>query len=68
MAKIRCLECGSDIPRDAWSCPHCGEPAQAAAGGQTAGAISTRGMLCVLLLFILFPVLLFLLHIFVPEL
>ena len=66
MARITCSECGSQIPNDAFSCPDCGTPAQSVDGAQTEEEISSKGMTILLLLIVLFPVLLFLIHIFVP--
>jgi hypothetical protein len=62
---MTCSECGSEIPNNAWNCPHCGIPAEARA--PTGKEISTKGMLLLLLLFLFFPILLFLIHIFVPN-
>jgi predicted amidophosphoribosyltransferase len=64
---MRCSECGSEVPNNAWSCPHCGKPAEERAGAQAGKEISTKGMVLLLLLFVAFPVLLFLIHIFVPN-
>jgi hypothetical protein len=55
------------MPREAWSCPYCGNPGEPSPGRQLGNDISTSGMLVLLLLFIGFPVLLFLIHIFVPN-
>jgi hypothetical protein len=66
MAWLKCSECGWEIPNNAWSCPGCGSPAEEAPTEQTGKEISTKGMLLLLLLFLFFPALLFLLHIFVP--
>ena len=55
-------ECESEIFDGAWSCPHCGSPVETA---QTGDEISSKGM--TILVFVLFPVLLFLIHIFVPN-
>jgi len=68
MRRKTCSECEREIPRKAWSCPHCGNPGEPSPGRQLGNDISTNGMLALLLLFIGFPVLLFLLHIFVPDL
>ncbi|MBW2269082.1 MAG: hypothetical protein JRH16_10915 [Deltaproteobacteria bacterium] len=68
MPQTTCAKCEGEIPKNEWSCPHCGNPIETAADRQTSNAISTRGMLLLIMLFIAFPVLLFLLHIFVPEL
>ena len=61
-----CSECGREIPNDAWSCPHCGNPGEPTAGAKNEKGITPKGMLVLLLLFVVFPVLLFLIHIFVP--
>jgi predicted amidophosphoribosyltransferase len=60
-----CPECRIQIPRADWACPRCGKPGEedAARAGRE---ISTKGMLLLLLLFVAFPVLLFLIHILVP--
>jgi hypothetical protein len=55
------------MPNDAWSCPHCGNPGEPTTGRQTGEGISAKGMVLLLLLFVVFPVLLFLIHIFVPN-
>ena len=67
MVQKTCSECGREIPNNAWSCPHCGNPGEATAGVQTGKEISTKGMILLLLLFVFFPILLFLIHIFVPD-
>lgn len=54
--------------KDDWSCPHCGNPGEATEGPAIGTGVSAKGMLVVLLVFAAFPVLLFLLHIFVPGL
>ncbi len=68
MGRTECSDCGGELSEKDWSCPDCGNPRESAGGSQTEKAISTKGMLLVLLLFVLFPVVLFLLHIFVPGL
>ena len=67
MAWMTCSECGCEIPNKAWSCPHCGIPAVETPSAQAGKEISSKGMLLLLLLFVFFPVLLFLIHIFVPD-
>ncbi len=67
MVRKTCSECGSEIPNNAWSCPRCGDPAEETPSAQTGKEISTKGMLLLLLLFVFFPILLFLIHIFVPN-
>ena len=67
MAWMTCSQCESEIPNRAWSCPHCGNPAEETPSAQAGQEISTKGMLLMLLLFVFFPVLLFLIHIFVPN-
>ncbi len=66
MVRKTCSECGREIPNDAWSCPHCGNPGEPTAGAKTKKGITPKGMVVLLLLFVLFPILLFLIHIFVP--
>ena len=66
MVRMTCSECGREVPKDAWSCPHCGNPGEVTPGTQIRNEISTKGMMLLLLLFVLVPVLLFLVHIFVP--
>ncbi len=61
-----CSECGREMPKDAWSCPHCGNLGEPTAGAKTEKGITPKGMVVLLLLFVLFPILLFLIHIFVP--
>ena len=67
MVRMACSECGREMPNKAWSCPHCGNPGEATAGAQIGKEISRKGMTVMLLLFVLFPILLFLIHIFVPN-
>ncbi len=67
MARRMCSECGREIPKKDWSCPHCGNPGEATPGRQIGNEISAKGMMIMLVLFVVFPVLLFLLHIFVPN-
>ncbi len=62
---MRCSECAATIPNREWACPNCGSPAVAGTA-QTGKAISAKGMTLLLLLVVVFPVLLFLIHIFVP--
>ncbi len=64
MARMRCSECGVEIPNTVWSCPNCGSPAEEKRVGNE---ISTRGMLVLLLLFVGVPVLLFLIQILILE-
>ncbi len=66
MAGTECSECGGEMPYKDWSCPHCGSPREPNEGAKTEKAISTRGMMLVLFLFVMFPIVLFLIHIFVP--
>jgi hypothetical protein len=63
MARLSCSKCGTAIPASAWSCPACEHPVTEFPEKQT---VSARGMWLLLLLFVAFPVLLFLIHIFVP--
>ena len=64
LGRMTCSECESEISNGAWSCPHCGNPVETAHTGKE---ISSKGMTVLLLLFVFFPVLLFLIHIFVPN-
>ena len=66
MERMICPECRIEIPKAAWSCPDCGKPGEQDAATQTGKEISGRGMMLLLLLFVAFPVVLFLVHIFVP--
>ncbi len=65
MAETTCVKCGHEMPDEVWGCPHCGI-SPGTGSGKGGKDISTKGMSLVLLLFVLFPVLLFLIHIFVP--
>lgn len=65
MKPVRCSECGTEVPNSAWACPHCNHPLTEDPAAQ---GISPKGMWMLLLLFVAFPVILFLLHIFVPGL
>lgn len=67
MGSMVCSKCGREMSDRAWSCPECGQPAEEPNGDQGRKEISTRGMVLLLVIFIFFPVLLFLLHLFVPE-
>ena len=67
MGQMTCSECGCEIPNRDWSCPACGNPAEESAGARGGIDISTKGMIALLLLFVFIPVLLFLIHIFVPN-
>lgn len=66
VARLACSECGVDIPNNAFLCPDCGSPAREPVGGQKGRDISATGMAILLLVFLVFPVVLVLLHIFVP--
>ena len=66
MARMTCSECGRELPKNAWSCPHCGNPGEATSGAQIREQLSAKGMLLLLVLFVVVPVLLFLIHIFIP--
>lgn len=66
MAAMRCPDCGIEVPATAWACPECGKPGEEVPGPHTGNEISSSGMLLILLLFVAFPVVLFLLHLFVP--
>lgn len=59
-----CPDCKIEVPRADWACPRCGKPGEA----ESETPVPARGMLLLLLLFVAFPVVLFLLHIFVPGL
>jgi predicted amidophosphoribosyltransferase len=65
MARMICRECGVEVPRADWACPRCGKPGEEDPG-QAGKDISPKGMLLLILLFVAFPVLLFLIHILVP--
>ncbi len=65
MALTSCSKCGAEIPSHDWTCPRCGEPALER-GAAADREVSAKGMIAVLLLCVAFPVLLFLIHIFVP--
>jgi predicted amidophosphoribosyltransferase len=62
---MRCSECAAGIPNREWICPNCGDPAVARTA-ETGEAISKRGMVVLLLFFVVLPVLLFLIQIFGP--
>ncbi len=68
MAQMRCSECGTEIPRSDWICPNCDNPEPVKSEPQPDQHITTGGITILLLLFVGVPVLLFILHIFVPEL
>lgn len=63
IVRVPCSECGSDIPNDAFVCPDCGSPAEEPVRGKD---ISVTGMIIVILMFIVFPTVVLLLHLFVP--
>lgn len=65
MVMTTCSKCGHEMPDQVWGCPHCGITT-AAESGEGRKEISTKGMMILLLLFVVVPVLLFLTHIFVP--
>jgi len=65
MARMTCSECKCELPRDVWSCPYCGSPAEEAK--PPGKDISARGMALLLLLFLVFPVVLFLVQILWPD-
>jgi hypothetical protein len=56
------------MPKADWSCPHCGNLGEPTASRQLGSEISPKGSVALLSLFVIFPVLLFLLHIFFPNL
>lgn len=64
MAPTSCSKCGAEIPNRDWTCPQCGEPALER-GTAADREVPAKGMIAVLLLCIAFPVVLFLIHIFV---
>lgn len=66
MARLICPECRIEVRRADWACNRCGKPGEEDPDTQTGTDISTTGMLLLLLLFVAFPVVLFLIHIFVP--
>jgi len=66
MREKTCSECEREMPYQAWSCPHCGNPGEPTPGRQVGNDISAKGGLMMLTLFIFLPVLLFLIHLFVP--
>jgi hypothetical protein len=55
------------MPSDAWSCPYCGNPGEVTPTAQTGKEISAKSMVLLLALFVVVPVLLFLLHTFLPD-
>lgn len=65
MALTVCPQCEREIRDKTWGCPHCGGVRVHAKTGKE---ISMKGMTVLIVVFVLFPVLLFLLHIFVPNL
>jgi predicted amidophosphoribosyltransferase len=66
MSRMICPDCRIEVPSVAWACPNCGKPGEQEPGKNTGREISTKGMVLLLLLFVVFPVVLFLIHIFVP--
>ncbi len=66
MARMICPDCKTEVPAVAWACPKCGKPGEHEPGAQTGNEISPKGMILLLLLFLIFPIALFLIHIFVP--
>lgn len=62
MARLMCPDCKIEVPGADWACPRCEKPGEP----ETETPVSSRGMLLLLLLFVAFPVVLFLIHIFVP--
>ncbi len=62
MGRMMCPDCKVEVPSASWACPRCGKPGEEEGGKQ----LSATGMLLLLLLFVAFPVILFLIHIFVP--
>jgi hypothetical protein len=66
MALTSCSKCGAEISVREWTCSKCGEPALESAGAPAEREVSPKGMIAILLLCVAFPVLLFLIHIFVP--
>lgn len=61
-----CPECEREILDKDFTCPHCRSPVETLTAAEGKKEISTTGMLCLIALFVLFPVVLFLIHIFVP--
>lgn len=66
VARMICPDCEVEVPASAWACPLCGKPGEEEAGAHTGNEISPRGMILLLLFFVVFPVVLILIHIFVP--
>ena len=62
MVQTTCSKCGHELTDQAWGCPQCGGETGAGQGKE----ISSKGMMMVLLLFIVFPILVFIVHLFVP--
>lgn len=66
MVLATCSKCGGEMRDNAFFCLHCGTPTEAALGVRPEEGIPYKAILCIYLLFILFPILLFAIHIFVP--
>lgn len=63
-----CSECKREIPKSDWSCPHCGNPGEPTVDRRLGNEISPKGSMVMLLLFVIFPILLFALHLLFPDL
>jgi len=68
MRRVICPKCRVELDRGDWICPDCETPAEEETRRPGEQEISSRGMWLLLSLCVGFPVLLFLLHIFVPGL
>ena len=68
MSRRTCSECEHEIPKGDWSCPHCGNPGEPSPAKQIGNEISPKGSMVLVSLFVIFPILLFLLHILFPNL
>lgn len=65
MRRRTCSECGHEMPDKTWSCPHCGNPGEPFEGEQLGKRLSKKAKVSALVLFVVFPLLLLLIRIFI---
>ena len=68
MRSKTCPKCQREMPEGDWSCPHCGNLGEPTPPMQQGNEISPKGSIVMLSLFVISPILIFLLHILFPNL
>ncbi len=60
-----CSECERQLPDKTWSCPYCGNPGEPTDSEPIGKGLAPSGFFGLLVLFVLFPLLLLLIRVFI---